>query len=104
MRADFCITGDMVNLPLIKRERWFETNWWDDLLLTSKCEVNGPVITVTGHGTTSGNRQTWGRNIRVKEMRYAMDIQWMNRGELSQAIPPAYTEFIGKQLIKAVTG
>lgn len=26
-------------------------------------------------------------------------IDWMNREELAEAIPPAYTEFIGKQLI-----
>ncbi len=44
-------------------------------------------LTVTGHGTTSGNRATWGRNIRVAEMREAMGINWMNRDELSQAIP-----------------
>lgn len=29
-----------------------------------------------------------------------MGIEWMTRDELSQAIPPAYTEFIGKELIK----
>jgi len=29
-----------------------------------------------------------------------MDIDWMTRKELSQAIPPAYTEFIGKRLIE----
>jgi len=31
-----------------------------------------------------------------------MGIDWMNRAELSQAIPPAYTEFIGKQLIRVL--
>lgn len=35
--------------------------------------------------------------------RYAMDIDWMNRKELAQAIPPAYTEYIGKQLMEVVT-
>jgi DNA (cytosine-5)-methyltransferase 1 len=29
----------------------------------------------------------------------AMGIDWMELGELSQAVPPAYTEFIGRQLL-----
>lgn len=31
--------------------------------------------------------------------REAMDIPWMTRNELSESIPPAYTEFIGRQLL-----
>lgn len=27
-------------------------------------------------------------------------IDWMNRAELAEAIPPAYTEFLGKQILK----
>lgn len=34
--------------------------------------------------------------------RKAFDIDWMTRDELSQAIPPAYTEFIGRQLIRSL--
>lgn len=34
----------------------------------------------------------------------AMGIDWMNGKELSQAIPPAYTEFIGKQLLQHLKG
>jgi DNA (cytosine-5)-methyltransferase 1 len=29
----------------------------------------------------------------------AMGISWMSRQELREAIPPAYTEFIGRQLV-----
>ena len=30
----------------------------------------------------------------------AMDIDWMNRKELTQAIPPAYTEWIGRRIVE----
>jgi DNA (cytosine-5)-methyltransferase 1 len=31
-----------------------------------------------------------------------MGIDWMNKHELTQAIPPAYTEFIGVQLMNVL--
>lgn len=39
------------------------------------------------------NKAAWSRG---------MGIDWMTRYELSQAIPPAYTEFIGRQLLNAI--
>lgn len=32
----------------------------------------------------------------------AMGIDWMTRAELAEAIPPAYTEWIGRQLLAAI--
>jgi len=49
-------------------------------------------ISVTGH--FSG----------VEYARYAMGIEWMTQDELAQAIPPAYTEWIAHQLIRAIHG
>jgi DNA (cytosine-5)-methyltransferase 1 len=31
-----------------------------------------------------------------------MGIDWMTGNELSQAIPPAYTEYIGSQLLETL--
>jgi DNA (cytosine-5)-methyltransferase 1 len=31
-----------------------------------------------------------------------MGIDWMTRDELAQAIPPAYTEYIGRQLMQVL--
>ena len=36
----------------------------------------------------------------LQEAREAMGIDWMGQKEIAQAIPPAYTEFIGRQLIE----
>jgi DNA (cytosine-5)-methyltransferase 1 len=38
----------------------------------------------------------------AKEMRDAADLQWMTRKGMDEAIPPAYTEWIGKQLINII--
>jgi len=38
----------------------------------------------------------------VREARAAMGIDWMSRDELAESIPPAYTEWIGRQLLDAI--
>ncbi|MEE8262720.1 MAG: hypothetical protein V3R83_09690 [Gammaproteobacteria bacterium] len=43
-----------------------------------------------------------GHNCRVAECRKAMGIDWMTHDELSQAIPPSYTEYIGRELLKKI--
>lgn len=42
---------------------------------------------------------TGGGNCTVAAARDAMGIEWMNKGELNEAIPPAYTRHIGKFLM-----
>lgn len=45
---------------------------------------------------------TGGGNCTVMAARDAMGIDWMIKNELNEAIPPAYTEYIGKQLMSYI--
>ncbi len=47
----------------------------------------GTVMSVSGHVAP------------MSKAREVMGIDWCNRAELAEAIPPAYTQFIGEQLI-----
>ena len=104
LRSDYRLCGCMFGLEIpgigrLKRERWFETSW-AGFQLRSPCNHRGPAISVVGHGTTTYARGKLGRNPAIAEYRALMGgIDWMNRDELSQAIPPQYTEYIGGQLM-----
>lgn len=43
-----------------------------------------------------------GKGYKVADGRKAMGIDWMTQSELSQAIPPVYTEWLGKQMLKLI--
>jgi len=62
------------------------------------CHHSGQSLTVTGHSP-----YWWAGGKRIQadksSIEVAMGIDWMNRREIVQAIPPAYSEFIGSQLL-----
>lgn len=100
IRADYRLCGCMLGLPQIRRERWFETSW-QGYELRPPCHHVELAITVTGTGTPSRSAQRVRGlpNPTIAEIRAAMGIDWMTRHELSQAIPPAYTQYIGEQML-----
>jgi DNA (cytosine-5)-methyltransferase 1 len=101
MRADYALCGCMFGLPQLRRERWFETSW-HGFALSPAHDHREPAISVVGHGSPAWIRTKLGYNPTIHQYRAAMGIDWMNRNELSQAVPPAYTEFVGTQLIAAL--
>ncbi len=94
------LCGAALGLPLARHRR-FESNI---LLLFPPC----PGHPVLFHGRSEMARR--GDNGGVMGLQPGQDaatvlgIDWMTRDEMRQAIPPAYTEFIGRQLMAAVTG
>jgi DNA (cytosine-5)-methyltransferase 1 len=84
----------------VRRHRYFETGWplFD---LMPPCDHSRPTVCVVGHGGGSG------KGTKVKRWRHAegaeaMGIDWMTRDALTQAIPPAYTEYLGGHLLAEV--
>lgn len=100
MRPDYRLCGCQFDLPGLRRERWFETSW-HGFGLQHPCVHYGETVTVTGHGM-QGREYNAGVRHTQDDRKRAMGIDWMNRDELSQAIPPAYTEYIGAQLLQAI--
>lgn len=84
----------------VYRERIFESNV---LLEAPAHQAHVQPLTKMGRAPIPGNRMfIVGNFIGAEEGRKAMGIDWMARSELSQAIPPPYTEYIGQQLMKVI--
>jgi DNA (cytosine-5)-methyltransferase 1 len=85
----------------LRRHRHFESSLMlHEPVLGCYCDEL-PVGGVYGNG--GGGEQTRGYKFTSEQAREAMEIDWMTRRELSQAIPPAYTTFIGFQLKRALS-
>jgi len=107
MRTDYRLCACMFGLRIdgwqLIRERWFETSW-RGFELRAACHHVGTTVTVAGHGAQGGHYETRNGIVPTQADRKAvMGIDWMNRDELAQAIPPAYTEHIGAMLREHLT-
>ncbi len=121
LNGTFMLCGTMFGLGLpgiaeLRRHRYFETN--SAFSLVQKCAHGSGVIGVYGghgrnrkriptigvygggHGASLHRAEKGQVNFTADQERLAMGIPWMTVDELSQAIPPAYTEWIGQQLME----
>lgn len=94
------LCGQMFGLGVI-RHRLFECHGFYPLV-PNHYGCNGLVkagkaSTVAGHG---GETRKGRGSLAQKQA--DMGIDWMTLAELNQAIPPAYTHFIGRQLLAAL--
>ena len=84
----------------LRRHRLFESSIG---ILAPPCRHRLPVIGIYGHGESKPMRDKRGFQISdVTMRRQVMSMPWANRDEIAEAIPPAYTEFIGRQLLEAL--
>lgn len=79
----------------LQRHRGFETNW--PLLGHGACVHLFKTFPVYGHGTP-GNMPWFTGAPMARLARQVMKTPWMTRDEFTEAIPPYYTKFVGKQL------
>lgn len=115
----FMLCGTMFGLGVedadLQRHRNFETNF--PMLFVPRCNHGGPATIGVYGGHVRNRKRTIGiygkgaRDSRRKldkgvpdftadQGREAMGIDWMTIAELSQAIPPAYSEFIAREAIR----
>lgn len=104
-RADFLLCGEMFGLRTIRHRR-FTLNPMLPILLSEPYHAPHRRRTDKSHsragvGLADVNLSVTG-HVSPAMGPAALGIDWMTGRELSQAIPPAYTRFIGEQLIKAV--
>lgn len=122
LRNPIMLCGTMFNLGVedaeLRRHRIFETSY--EILFTPECAHGSrSVLGVYGGHIRNRKRRTvgiYGEGVRdsrrkmdrgvadfsIDQGRTAMGIDWMTTAELSQAIPPAYSEFIARAYSEGV--
>ena len=103
VRRDLTLCGEMFGLGVI-RHRYFELGGWSADQPRHRPHrgrvsgyrhgqwFDGPYVAVYGDGGGKGS---------VPEWQHAMGIDWTDvRKSIAEAIPPAYTEYVGRQLIE----
>jgi DNA (cytosine-5)-methyltransferase 1 len=101
------LCGTMFDGLRVLRHRLFESN----IHLTTPAHGKHPLVFTHDKRkahfgkldqNTSFVQVTGGGNCSVANAKDAMGIDWMTKNELNEAIPPAYTEYLGQQLLLAV--
>lgn len=97
------ICGWAMGLRHLRRHRHFESNVW---LMSPGCACpDGDTVSVFGHSGEDRRKSTIregrGRShVPLAQVKQLMGVDWMvQREAVSESIPPAYTEYLGEQLL-----
>lgn len=93
IRPDFKLCGSQFGERRLRRHRWFETSW-RGFDLVPPCAHQKETVSVFGHGGHIYHG--------VENWREVMGMAWADRDGLAQAIPPAYSEHIGRYAMMAL--
>ena len=106
LRTMIILCGASLGLRNIQRHRHFESNV---MMFQPKCSHTKESQIFGVYGALDGRvvfkRKEYRATYAAKGIEHArqlLAIDWMDDGEIQQAIPPCYTEYIGKYLMQAV--
>ena len=105
--APVMLCGTMFEETAVIRHRLFETNW----TLTAPEHPSHPLVFThdkrkAHYGKLDQDvsyvQVTGGGNATIANKRRAMNMPWADNHGLNEAIPPAYTEWVGRQLLASL--
>lgn len=86
----------------VRRHRLFEISHYFFLTPACACRNLDYFVIFGNEVRNRRNGKKAGKKNSIDAGRKAMGIDWMTRRELSQAVPPAYTEYIGREILKQI--
>lgn len=109
LKNPLVICGTLFPALRVLRHRLFECSFPIEQPFLD-CGNHPPVYTTDKRRPDYGKLDEWkdyvsvygGNHASIAACKDAMGIDWMNRKELSQAIPPQYTEYIGNYFLENI--
>ena len=107
MNDAIVLCGSMFDLKIergyLQRHRKFESNLFElrgvPLMVPGPCRHDIAPRAIGVYGNGRGGSGLRDRTANAAEAKALMGIDWASRDGITQAIPPAYTAYIGKQLL-----
>ena len=107
IRPDIVLYGYMFGLRLVRKRHFELINWFMMQHIPNEkigSVKNGDLIQVVGKGqlkVSGGKRFKYAKQNVLETWKHEMKCGWMKtNNELSEAIPPAYTKYIGVNFLK----